>query len=581
MRETGPVLTNGTDDIPSSSKYQQKKAKKQAKKQAKHQRRQQKLDGKTTLDSLSSPQSNDKAEDDEDNQQTDSNDVKANGQEPSGEITTPTPNQKTQTESTTSNRFTLLSDQLPNDSTSELDKTSDSVQDEDTSSEKAVLDEAFIEDDEKDPDLAFRTLANRTAPEKQECSVRSCLYQLPRWRRSHRTTACSVSRVPNASAEVKVEVQLETHHSQVQVETHHSQVQLETHHSQVQLETHHSQVQLETHHSQVQVETHHSQVQVKTHHTQVQSGPGGDTSQSGPGELWRHITVKSSGDTSQSGPGGDTHSQVQVNSGDTSQSGPGVDTQSGQVEHHSQVQVNSGDTSQSGPGGDTSQSGPGEETRHSQVQVETLTVRSSQVQVKTHHSQVQVNSGDIQSVQVNSGDTSQSGPVWRHITQVQVNTSQSGPGEDTSQSGPGELWRHITVQVNLETHHSQVQNGFSICKVNRHVQFPGVLDLAPFCSTYLTSRCSPTEHSVEDSQILYSLYGIVEHSGTMRSGHYTAYVKVRPRRAKSESNSNSAQGDTEPSQGSWFHISDTSVQPVSEAKALSCQAYLLFYERIH
>lgn len=30
------------------------------------------------------------------------------------------------------------------------------------------------------------------------------------------------------------------------------------------------------------------------------------------------------------------------------------------------------------------------------------------------------------------------------------------------------------------------------------------------------------------TQVLYSLYGIVEHSGTMRSGHYTAYVKARP-----------------------------------------------------
>lgn len=38
------------------------------------------------------------------------------------------------------------------------------------------------------------------------------------------------------------------------------------------------------------------------------------------------------------------------------------------------------------------------------------------------------------------------------------------------------------------------------------------------------------------TEILYSLYGIVEHSGTMRSGHYTAYVKVRPRGAHTSSN---------------------------------------------
>lgn len=47
-----------------------------------------------------------------------------------------------------------------------------------------------------------------------------------------------------------------------------------------------------------------------------------------------------------------------------------------------------------------------------------------------------------------------------------------------------------------------------------------------------------------ETRILYSLYGIVEHSGTMRSGHYTAYVKVRPECSKASSNSYTAQGRT-------------------------------------
>lgn len=118
------------------------------------------------------------------------------------------------------------------------------------------------------------------------------------------------------------------------------------------------------------------------------------------------------------------------------------------------------------------------------------------------------------------------------------------------------------------------QNGYSICKVNRHVNFPLILDLAPFCAV----KCKNLTEG--DTQILYSLYGIVEHSGTMRSGHYTAYVKVRPECPKPSSNGVTAEGDAEPPRGSWFHISDTSVQPVSESKVQSCQAYLLFYERI-
>ncbi|KAK1900235.1 Ubiquitin carboxyl-terminal hydrolase 16 [Dissostichus eleginoides] len=115
------------------------------------------------------------------------------------------------------------------------------------------------------------------------------------------------------------------------------------------------------------------------------------------------------------------------------------------------------------------------------------------------------------------------------------------------------------------------QNGYNICKVNRHVQFPLILDLAPFCAV----KCKNLTEG--DNQILYSLYGIVEHSGTMRSGHYTAYVKARPECPKLSSNGCTAEDST---RGSWFHVSDTSVQPVSESKVQGCQAYLLFYERI-
>lgn len=118
------------------------------------------------------------------------------------------------------------------------------------------------------------------------------------------------------------------------------------------------------------------------------------------------------------------------------------------------------------------------------------------------------------------------------------------------------------------------QNGYSICKVNRHVSFPLILDLAPFCVV----KCENLTEG--DSQVLYSLYGIVEHSGTMRSGHYTAYVKARSECHKPSSNGFIAEGREAPPRGSWFHVSDTSVQPVSESKVQGCQAYLLFYERI-
>lgn len=44
--------------------------------------------------------------------------------------------------------------------------------------------------------------------------------------------------------------------------------------------------------------------------------------------------------------------------------------------------------------------------------------------------------------------------------------------------------------------------------------------------------------------MLYSLYGIVEHSGSMRGGHYAAYVKIRTPQRKPEQRRN--QSGTKP-----------------------------------
>lgn len=123
------------------------------------------------------------------------------------------------------------------------------------------------------------------------------------------------------------------------------------------------------------------------------------------------------------------------------------------------------------------------------------------------------------------------------------------------------------------------QAGLSLRKVNRHVDFPLTLDLAPFCA----AAC---KNISVGEKVLYGLYGIVEHSGSMRGGHYTAYVKVRvPSRKLSEyiTGRKTVPGLKEPDSelgGHWVHVSDTYVQVVPESRALSAQAYLLFYERI-
>ncbi|KAK2844170.1 hypothetical protein Q5P01_010829 [Channa striata] len=129
------------------------------------------------------------------------------------------------------------------------------------------------------------------------------------------------------------------------------------------------------------------------------------------------------------------------------------------------------------------------------------------------------------------------------------------------------------ITLHLKRFH---QAGMNLRKVNRHVDFPMILDLAPFCSASCKDLAA-------EERVLYSLYGIVEHSGSMRGGHYAAYVKVRPPQRKKEQHQRNLSGVREASsssQGQWVYVSDTTVQTVPESRVLNSQAYLLFYEEM-
>lgn len=174
-------------------------------------------------------------------------------------------------------------------------------------------------------------------------------------------------------------------------------------------------------------------------------------------------------------------------------------------------------------------------------------------------------------------------------------------------------------------------------KITKPVTFPFILDIAPFCGSKVKRLPNICPHQ---KKLLYSLYGIVEHSGSMHGGHYIAYVKVRPRLndqdtrwsylpkgSKAELDQNDEQrirleetlakakavemglatNDSDDSSttaseeevegaiggsddgsnvkappGKWYYISDSHVKEVSEEYVMNnAQAYLLFYERIY
>lgn len=97
--------------------------------------------------------------------------------------------------SAVNNRFAALSKEQDSKDIV-LEKTSDTEQKEEEEAqlasemEKVNLDDTTIEESDtedqemkeytvvhQDPELAFKTMASRKAPEKQECSVQSCLFQ--------------------------------------------------------------------------------------------------------------------------------------------------------------------------------------------------------------------------------------------------------------------------------------------------------------------------------------------------------------------------------------------------------------------
>ncbi|VDM54928.1 unnamed protein product [Angiostrongylus costaricensis] len=131
-------------------------------------------------------------------------------------------------------------------------------------------------------------------------------------------------------------------------------------------------------------------------------------------------------------------------------------------------------------------------------------------------------------------------------------------------------------------------------KISGHVFFPVMFDMAPFC-------CRNVERiSSGEKRLLYSLYGVVVHSGGLSGGHYIAYVKSRHRLKQAHAFLESARstcvdslssqidssidklhGEPElPNDGQWYYCSDSQVLPVAENRVLSAEAYILFYERV-
>lgn len=166
-----------------------------------------------------------------------------------------------------------------------------------------------------------------------------------------------------------------------------------------------------------------------------------------------------------------------------------------------------------------------------------------------------------------------------------------------------------------------VRGGGSFRKINKHVEFTEFLDLSDFISDlcYDLTKINKWPRIDRGDPIWYSLYGVVCHSGSLRGGHYTCYVRcddiislekfaefiqetpyltelvdidaiknhIREHDMSQYDNDGSSVRisncyDEKPDSlpDTWYHISDSCVKKSTLTSVLSSQAYIVFYRRL-
>uniref|UniRef100_A0AC35FT60 USP domain-containing protein n=1 Tax=Panagrolaimus sp. PS1159 TaxID=55785 RepID=A0AC35FT60_9BILA len=138
-------------------------------------------------------------------------------------------------------------------------------------------------------------------------------------------------------------------------------------------------------------------------------------------------------------------------------------------------------------------------------------------------------------------------------------------------------------------------------KIRGHVEFPFVLDISPFCSQ------NGQRINKGQNEVIYSLYGLVSHSGDLGGGHYVAYVKSRnnveslkqfmeagmkpDRLCQTMEELNNGITVTQSvnkeeilqkldENATWYYASDSHVRTINISEVKNAEAYILFYERI-
>uniref|UniRef100_A0A3P9HMA2 Ubiquitin carboxyl-terminal hydrolase n=1 Tax=Oryzias latipes TaxID=8090 RepID=A0A3P9HMA2_ORYLA len=99
-------------------------------------------------------------------------------------------------------------------------------------------------------------------------------------------------------------------------------------------------------------------------------------------------------------------------------------------------------------------------------------------------------------------------------------------------------------------------------KISTYVSFPLELDMTPFMASSKEKRMNGQHQQTADafsSDNRYSLFAVVNHQGTLESGHYTTFIRQH--------------------KDQWFKCDDAVITKASLEEVLDSEGYLLFYHK--
>jgi len=108
--------------------------------------------------------------------------------------------------------------------------------------------------------------------------------------------------------------------------------------------------------------------------------------------------------------------------------------------------------------------------------------------------------------------------------------------------------------------------GGGLSKLGTRVFFPEFLDIGPFMAI-----------SASKTSTKYRLFAVVNHSGSLNSGHYVAHSRRLLSNKEHHVPDNSTTKGL-PTRGDWFYFSDSNFHKVDNPD--KTQPYLLFYEQV-